>query len=79
MSSSSPSPRRASLRTWKQERAASSVLPAVRRKYLERFNAFMEPYHELFRGLEMPHCVVRTDDSPWHALALFLAERKRLH
>ena len=52
---------------------------AVRQKYLERFNAFMEPYHELFRSLEMPHCIVRTDDNPWHALALFLAERKRIH
>ncbi len=51
----------------------------VRQKYLERFQAFMAPYKELFRALEMPHCVVRTDDNPWRALALFLAERKRLH
>ena len=51
---------------------------AVRQKYLERFNAFMEPHYELFRSLEMPHCRVRTDENPWRALALFLAERKRL-
>ncbi len=54
------------------------VLPAaVREKYLERFNQFMDSYRDLFRQLEMPHCVVRTDGNPWHALALFLAERKR--
>ncbi len=50
----------------------------VREKYLARFNAFMEGYRDLFRGLEMPHCVVRTDENPWRALAHFLAERKRL-
>ncbi len=56
------------------------VSPALaRQKYLERFNAFMAPHYELFRQLEMPHCVMRTDDNPWHALALFLAERKRLN
>lgn len=52
---------------------------AVREKYLERFNAFMQPYYELFRNLEMPHCIVRTDENPWHALALFLAQRKLLY
>jgi uncharacterized protein (DUF58 family) len=52
---------------------------AVREKYLERFNAFMAQYDELFRSLEMPHCVVRTDQNPWRALALFLAERKRMY
>jgi len=50
---------------------------AVREKYQQRFKAFMAPYEELFRGLEIPHCVLRTDDNPWHALALFLAERKK--
>ena len=50
----------------------------AREKYLTRFNAFMEAYRGLFRGLEMAHCVVRTDENPWRALALFLAERKRL-
>jgi uncharacterized protein (DUF58 family) len=55
------------------------VAPAAsREKYLSRFNAFMDDYRELFRSLEMPHCVVRTDENPWRALALFLAERKRL-
>jgi hypothetical protein len=49
----------------------------VREKYRERFKAFMDRYQELFRGLEIPHCVLRTDENPWHALALFLAERKK--
>ena len=52
--------------------------PTVREKYLSRFNAFMDAYRELFRSLEMLHCVVRTDENPWRALAMFLAERKRL-
>jgi uncharacterized protein (DUF58 family) len=51
---------------------------AARANYLARFGAFMEGYRELFRSLEMPHCVVRTDENPWRALALFLTERKRL-
>jgi hypothetical protein len=51
---------------------------AVREKYLARFKAFMRAHIELFRSLEMSHCVVRTDQNPWHALALFLVERKRL-
>jgi uncharacterized protein (DUF58 family) len=50
---------------------------AAREKYLSRFNAFMAAYKELFRSLEMAHCLVRTDQNPWHALAMFLAERKR--
>jgi len=50
---------------------------AAREKYLSRFNAFMTTYKELFRSLEMAHCLVRTDQNPWHALAMFLAERKR--
>ncbi len=55
------------------------ISPALaREKYLERFHAFMAPHYELFRQLEMPHCVVRTDENPWRALALFLAERTRL-
>ena len=59
--------------------ARRMVTPAAAREgYLARFNAFMEAYRELFRGLEMTHCVVRTDENPWGALALFLAERKRL-
>jgi hypothetical protein len=55
------------------------VSPATaREKYLARFNAFMTGHRDLFRALEMPQCVVRTDESPWHALAMFLAERRRL-
>jgi uncharacterized protein (DUF58 family) len=51
---------------------------AVRERYMARFNAFMAAHRELFRSLEMLHCVVRTDENPWRALAMFLAERKRL-
>jgi uncharacterized protein (DUF58 family) len=51
---------------------------AARQKYLERFNAFMDGHQQLFRSLEMPHCVVRTDENPWRALAMFLAERRKL-
>jgi len=50
---------------------------SAREKYLSRFNEFMAVYKELFRSLEMAHCLVRTDQNPWHALAMFLAERKR--
>jgi uncharacterized protein (DUF58 family) len=49
----------------------------VRKKYLERFNDFMAPHYELFRRLEMPHCIVRTDENPWRALALFLEQRRK--
>ena len=52
---------------------------AAREKYLARFNEFMGRYRDLFRQLEMPHCVMRTDENPWHALALFLAARKRMN
>jgi uncharacterized protein (DUF58 family) len=51
---------------------------AARARYLARFEQFMEGHRELFRSLEAPLCVVRTDESPWNALAMFLAERKRL-
>jgi uncharacterized protein (DUF58 family) len=55
------------------------ISPAtVREKYRERFSQFMEAHRALFRQLEIPHCVVRTDENPWQALALFLSERKRL-
>ncbi len=55
------------------------VVPgAARERYLARFGEFMTGHRELFRNLEMPHGIVRTDESPWPALALFLAERKRL-
>jgi uncharacterized protein (DUF58 family) len=52
---------------------------AAREKYLARFNEFMGRYRDLFRQLEMPHCVIRTDENPWRALALFLAARKRMN
>ena len=52
--------------------------PAAREKYLSRFNSFMDQCRDLFRSLEMSHCVVRTDENPWRALAMFLAARKRL-
>jgi uncharacterized protein (DUF58 family) len=52
---------------------------AARQRYLTRFNAFMDAYRELFRSLEMSRCLVRTDENPWRALALFLTARKRLH
>jgi uncharacterized protein (DUF58 family) len=51
---------------------------AARETYLARFNAFMQAHRDLFRGLEMSHCLVRTDENPWRALAHFLAERKRM-
>jgi uncharacterized protein (DUF58 family) len=51
---------------------------AARERYLARFEQFMEGHRELFRSLEAPLCVVRTDESPWNALAMYLAERKRL-
>jgi len=60
--------------------ARRSVSPAaVRERYRARFRQFMAGYRELFRSLEMPHCLVRTDENPWRALALFLAERKRMN
>jgi len=55
------------------------VNPLVARSsYLTRFNAFMKAHQDLFQSLELSHCVVRTDENPWRALAHFLAERKRL-
>src|SRR5512133_1713127 len=44
---------------------------AAREQYLARFSAFMEGHRELFRALEIPHCLVRNDENPWRALALF--------
>ena len=57
-------------------RAVSPI--QAREKYLARFNAFMESHRQLFRSLAVAHCVTRTDENPWRALAMFLAERKRL-
>jgi uncharacterized protein (DUF58 family) len=51
---------------------------AAKQTYLARFNAFMKEHQDMFQGLEMSHCVVRTDENPWRALAHFLAQRKRM-
>lgn len=51
---------------------------AARQKYLERFTAFMDTHRRMLQTLEMPHGVLHTDDDPWHVLAKFLVERKRL-
>ena len=51
---------------------------AARERYLQRFQSFMQEYAELFRTLEIPQCVMRTDYAPWEALTLFLTERRRL-
>ncbi len=49
----------------------------VRELYRERFEAFMEGHRELFRRLEIPHAVIRTDEDPGQAMGRFLAERSR--
>jgi uncharacterized protein (DUF58 family) len=55
------------------------INPAIAREtYLARFRQFMDSHHELLRSLEMPHCTVLTDQNPREALAMFLAQRKRL-
>jgi uncharacterized protein (DUF58 family) len=55
------------------------IQPAVaREKYLVRFQMFLQELRDLFQSLEMRHCLVRTDENPWRALALFLSARKRL-
>lgn len=60
------------------QRRLVGPVPAVRRRYLERFSSFMRSYDELFQSLEAPHCLVRTDQNPWNVLALFLAQRRSL-
>jgi uncharacterized protein (DUF58 family) len=51
---------------------------SARSKYLQRFNAFMEKHRKLCKTLEIPLCLVRTDENPFQALAMFLSERRRL-
>jgi uncharacterized protein (DUF58 family) len=51
--------------------------PGARHGYLARFRAFMEAYRDLFRDLEIPHLVLRTDQHPGPALARFVESRKR--
>ena len=50
----------------------------AREKYLQRFESFMSRHREMFESLEIPHCIVRTDEDPWQVLAKFLAEREKL-
>jgi uncharacterized protein (DUF58 family) len=55
-----------------------NVMPhAVRERYLQRFHDFMNQHREQFRMLEIPFCQVATDQAPWEALVMFLAERRR--
>ena len=42
--------------------------PGVRQRYAERFSAAMDEWKSLFRRLEVPHTVVRTDEDPRRAL-----------
>ncbi len=50
----------------------------VRETYLARFGQFMAAYSELFRQLEIQHCLVRTDEDPVGALMAFFNTRSRL-
>jgi len=53
------------------------IKPAqVREAYLQRFNAFLEEYKELFRKLGISHTLLPTDSDPSRALAAFLSQRK---
>jgi uncharacterized protein (DUF58 family) len=52
--------------------------PGTRESYLARFAAFMAAHRDLFRRLEIPHDVVRTDEAPGQALARLVQGRKRL-
>lgn len=49
----------------------------ARAQYLRRFEAFMEPHRQLLRDLEIPLEVISTDSEPYHAMARFLARRRR--
>lgn len=51
---------------------------AAREKYLSRLKLFMDEYQQMFRSLEMAQCLVRTDENPWRALAMFLSERRKM-
>jgi hypothetical protein len=50
----------------------------ARKRYLERFNAFMEKEKKIFQGLEMDLAVLRTDGNPVNALRQFFGRRKEL-
>ena len=49
----------------------------ARERYLQRFAEAMDGWRSLFRRLEMPHILVRTDEDPRRALTKLLVERKR--
>lgn len=58
--------------------ATRQVIPErARKEYLRRFEAFMAEQRDLFRDLEIPHEIIRTDTDPYHAMARFLAKRRR--
>jgi uncharacterized protein (DUF58 family) len=62
-----------------ESRARRRVSPrAARESYLTRFNDFMAAHREQLRDLEMSHCLVRTDQDPMEALAMFLVRRRQL-
>lgn len=50
---------------------------AARDRYLDRFRAFLAGWEDLFRRLEVPHGVVRTDEDPAPALGRIVAARGR--
>ena len=50
----------------------------VRERYRERFSVAMEAWRALFRRLEVPQALFRTDEDPRRALTRLLTERKRL-
>lgn len=51
---------------------------SVRDRYLERFAAFMESHRQLFRELEIPYAVLRTDEDPGVSLARLLTARSTM-
>jgi uncharacterized protein (DUF58 family) len=58
--------------------ARRETRPGARERYLRRFEDAMEGWKSLFRRLEVPLALVRTDEDPRRALARLLVERKRL-
>lgn len=48
----------------------------VREIYLQRFQAFLAEYRQLFEELEISHTLMPTDADPSRALAFFLSQRK---
>jgi uncharacterized protein (DUF58 family) len=52
--------------------------PGARERYRRRFEAALEGWKALFRRLEIPHALVRTDEDPRRALTRLLVARKRL-